>query len=129
MLWHTKHPEFRGRLAAYNQTAEARASKSASRKRFFQDNPAVRKAFSAVQRARLAMQGEVKADYILEVLKSGEHLSCDLVNERYTLNRVTEGLTRYQKVGLVKSRPLLPEERPDVRGRRRSRARVWILCA
>lgn len=122
-------PERRGQLAAYNQTIEARVAKSLSRKKFFQENPEKRKAFSVVQRTRLAQQGESKADFILKALEGGERLSRDLVSERYPIDRVNEGLSRYQKVGFVKSRPLLPEERPDICGRCRSRAKVWSLCA
>jgi DNA-binding transcriptional regulator WhiA len=62
-------------------------------------------------------------DSLLNALKTPK-LTCDL-KQIFPSSYVGAILRRYARKGIVSSRPLEPGERLDVKGRRRSRARVW----
>lgn len=119
--WRAAHPESAHALSIFNQTSEARAAKSRSRRLYFQNHPGANRRFSEAQL-------RPKALFVLEALGSGEEkLAADIASERYLTRQVTEGLNRYAKLGLVRSRALRKDERPEITGRHR-RARVWQLC-
>ena len=69
-----------------------------------------------------------KTDAILRATFGKEALVSEIVAEIGYSNGIRESLARYVRLGLVRSRALAPNEHPELKGRHRSRTRLYFWC-
>jgi group I intron endonuclease len=121
------HPEAKNTLSNYNKSPAGREAKSKSRKAFFKANPQVCDTFREVQLARQRkLHGASKPDLVLAAIEAGAVTLDISMATGLPVRSVREVLGRYQRRGLIRSRALFPNERPEIEGNARNRTRVWF---